>query len=312
VRINKAVELLEQRQPVYFEFVDADGAGEYDGGRALAQTWADYIAYDMEHSAFDMRGLMRFMRGLVDGGPTRSGHRTPAVIVTLPIDGTDEQSVRANGWMIKQVLATGVHGLLLCHAESPDAVRAFVEAARYSIHAGAGHAGAGHAGAGHAGAGHAGAGSALGPGRRGHGGQTRAAEIWGVPPAEYLARADPWPLDPRGELLLGIKVENKRALAGVERTTRVPGIAFAEWGPGDMGMSMGYPDQHDEPYPAEMRAARARVMGACRTAGLAFLEAVTPENVIGRLEEGVMIGCGPRAQEAADIGRKHTRRTLAW
>jgi hypothetical protein len=61
-----------------------------------------------------------------------------------------------------------------------------------------------------------------------------------------------------------------------------------------------------------MRAARARVMGACRTAGLAFLEAVTPENVIGRLEEVVMIGCGPRAQEAADIGRKHTRRTLAW
>jgi 4-hydroxy-2-oxoheptanedioate aldolase len=302
VRINKAVELLEQRQPVYFEFVDAEDAGEYDGGRALAQTWADYITYDMEHSALDVRGLMRFMRGLVDGGPTRSGHRTPAVIVTLPIDGTDEQSVRANGWMIKQVLATGVHGLLLCHAESPEAVRAFVEAARYAFRVSAGHASGGHGGSG----------PELGPGRRGHGGQTRAAEIWGVAPGEYLSRADPWPLDPRGELLLGIKVENKRALAAVDRTTRVPGIAFAEWGPGDMGMSMGYPDQHDEPYPAAMRAARARVMGACKAAGLAFLEAVTPENVIGRLEEGVMIGCGPRAQEAADIGRRHTRRALAW
>ncbi|HXV07295.1 MAG TPA: aldolase/citrate lyase family protein [Burkholderiales bacterium] len=302
MRINKALELLEQRQPVYFEFVDAEDAGEYDGGRALAQTWADYIAYDMEHSALDVRGLMRFMRGLVDGGPTRSGHRTPAVIVTLPIDGTDEQSVRANGWMIKQVLATGVHGLLLCHAESPEAVRAFVEAARYAFHSSGGHAGAGHAGAG----------PELGPGRRGHGGQTRAAEIWGVAPGEYLARADPWPLDARGELLLGLKVENKRALAAVERTTRVPGIAFAEWGPGDMGMSMGYPDQHDEPYPAEMRAARARVMSACKVAGLAFLEAVTPENVIGRLEEGVTIGCGPRAQEAADIGRRYTRRALPW
>jgi 4-hydroxy-2-oxoheptanedioate aldolase len=245
---------------------------------------------------------MRFMRGLVDGGPTRSGHRTPAVIVTLPIDGTDEQSVRANGWMIKQVLATGVHGLLLCHAESPEAVRAFVEAARYSFRAGAGRTGADRTGAG----------PELGPGRRGHGGQTRAAEIWGVAPGEYLARAEPWPLDARGELLLGIKVENKRALAAVERTTRVPGIAFAEWGPGDMGMSMGYPDQHDEPYPAEMRAARARVMSACKAAGLAFLEAVTPENVIARIEEGVMIGCGPRAQEAADIGRRHTRRALPW
>jgi 4-hydroxy-2-oxoheptanedioate aldolase len=292
MRVNRAVELLEQRQPIYFEFVDADSAGGYEGGRALAQTWADYITYDMEHSALDVHGLVQFMRGLIDGGPTRSGHRTPAVVVTLPTDGIDAPTVRANGWMIKQVLATGVHGLLLCHAETPEAVRAFVEAARYS-----------HA---------AGAGPDLGPGRRGHGGQTRAAEIWGVPAGEYLDRADPWPLNPRGELLLGIKVENTRALASVERTTRVPGLAFAEWGPGDMGMSMGYPDQHDEPYPADMQAARARILSACKTAGLAFLEVVTPENVIAKLTEGVTIGCGPRAQAAAEIGRKHTRRALAW
>jgi 4-hydroxy-2-oxoheptanedioate aldolase len=194
--------------------------------------------------------------------------------------------------MIKQALAAGVHGLLLCHAESPEAVRAFVEAARYA-----------HA---------ASAGADLGPGRRGHGGQTRAAEIWGIPAAEYLARADPWPLNPHGELLLGIKVENTRALANVERTTRVSGLAFAEWGPGDMGMSMGYPDQHDEPYPADMQAARTRIMAACRTAGLAFLEVVTPDNVVERLAQGVMIGCGPQAKQAAEIGRRHTKRTLAW
>jgi 4-hydroxy-2-oxoheptanedioate aldolase len=79
-----------------------------------------------------------------------------------------------------------------------------------------------------------------------------------------------------------------------------------------MGMSMGHPDQHDEPYPAEMQAARARVMAACRAAGLAFLEQVTPENVTRRLDEGVMIGCGPQAREAAEIGRTHTRRMLPW
>jgi 4-hydroxy-2-oxoheptanedioate aldolase len=291
-RINKAVELLEQRQPIYFEFVDAHSAGGYEGGRKLAQTWADYITYDMEHSALDVHGLTQFMRGLIDGGPMRSGHRSPAVVVTLPMDGIDAPTVRANGWMIKQVLATGIHGLLLCHAESPEAVRAFVEAARYA------HAPSSV--------------PDIGPGRRGHGGQTRAADIWGIPESEYLARADPWPLNPRGELLLGIKVENTRALANVERTTRVPGLAFAEWGPGDMGMSMGHPDQHDEPYPADMQAARARIMGACKVAGLAFLEVVTPENVVSRLAEGVMIGCGPRAKEAAEIGRKHTGRALAW
>ena len=58
MRINKAVELLEQRQPVYFEFVDGFSAGAYEGGRALAQTWADYITYDVEHSAFDMPGTL--------------------------------------------------------------------------------------------------------------------------------------------------------------------------------------------------------------------------------------------------------------
>jgi 4-hydroxy-2-oxoheptanedioate aldolase len=292
MRINKTIELLAQRQPVYFEFVDGETARGYDGGRALAQTWADYIVYDMEHTAFDVRALLQFMRGLVEGGPTRSGHRTPTVVVTLPIDGIDAHTVRANGWMIKQALAAGVHGLLLCHAESAEAVRAFVEAARYPFAVKPG--------------------SDLGPGRRGHGGQERAADIWGISAQEYLACADPWPLNPRGELLLGIKVENTRALNRVERTTQVPGIAFAEWGPGDLGMSMGYPDQHDEPYPAEMRAARSRILGACKVAGLAFQDLVAPDNVSSRLDEGVMIGCGPHAREAADIGRKHTRRTMAW
>jgi 4-hydroxy-2-oxoheptanedioate aldolase len=293
MRVNKAIELLAQRQPVYFDFVDCVTAGSYDGGRAQARTWADYIAYDTEHSAFDAPQLWEFMRGLADGGPTRSGHRTPAVVVTLPIEGSSAAVVRANAWMIKQALAAGVHGLLLCHAESAEAVRAFVETARYPFHP-------------------VPAGSLLGPGRRGHGGQERAAQVWALPVAEYLDLADPWPLNPRGELLLGIKVENTRALAGVEETTRVPGIAFAEWGPGDMGMSMGYPDQHDEPYPAEMQGARARVLAACRAAGLAFLEQVTPDTVTRRLDEGVMIACGPKAREAAEIGRKHTGRTLPW
>ncbi len=292
MRVNKVIELLEQRQPVFFEFVEAARSGDYDGGRLLAQTWADYICYDMEHSAFDVRGLMQFMRGLVDGGPTRSGHRTPGVIVTMPMDGIDEPSVRTNAWMIKQVLATGVHGLLLVHAETPDAVRAFVEASRYAFVARSG--------------------SELGPGRRGHGGQDFAADVWGISVEEYFSRADPWPLNGRGELLLGVKIENTRALANVARTTRVPGIAFAEWGPGDMGMSMGFPDQHDEPYPPEMLAARTRIMGACKTAGLHFLEQVTPANVINRISDGVMIGSGPQAREAAEIGRKYSRRVMPW
>ena len=47
------------------------------------------------------------------------------------MNGIDEASVRANAWMFQQVLATGVHGILLCHADAPGAVRAFVEAVRF-------------------------------------------------------------------------------------------------------------------------------------------------------------------------------------
>lgn len=289
-RINRAVELLAANQPIYY--VGPEGRG-YDGGGAAAQTWADYINYDIEHHPFDMNELRAFMAGLLAGGPTKSGHRVPAVIVTLPIDGTSEAAVHANSWVIKQVLACGVHGLLLCHAEDPGAVRAFIEAVRYPFNT-------------------LGVGQGLGVGRRGSGGQEHAAAVWGITPREYFDLAEPWPLNPRGELLLGLKIENKRALANVQESLAVPGLAFAEWGPGDMGMSLGFPDNHDEPFPPEMAAARSRILAACKANDLAFLNTVYERDVIDRLTEGVMIGAGLDGERAAAIGRHHTGRTMPW
>lgn len=288
-RINRAIELLAADQPIYYT---GPGEHSFEGGVAAAGVWADYIAYDIEHHPFDVARLADYMRGMAQAGPTRSGHRTPTVIVTLPLEGVSEAAVQANSWMVKQTLATGVHGLLICHAEDPAAVRAFVEASRYPFQ-------------------QAGVGDHLGVGRRGNGGQIFAASVWGISGAEYLQRADPWPLNPEGELLLGIKVENRRALAVVEQTTKAPGIAFAEWGPGDMGMSFGYPNQHDAPYPPDMWEARNRVFAACKAAGIAFLETVTVDTVIASITEGVRIGAGGGPQ-VAEIGRRHTGRTMAW
>lgn len=289
-RINRAVELLASGQPIYYT-----GSGErtFEGGAKAASTWADYIAYEMEHGPFDITALHDFMRGLAAAGATRSGHRTPAVIVTLPMTGVSEAVVRANAWQVTQVLAAGVHGILLCHAEQPAAVRAFVEACRYPFQK-------------------AGVGEGLGEGTRGNGGQSWASAIWGITGDEYLERADPWPLNPNGELLLGLKIENRRALENVEESLRVPGIAFAEWGPGDMGMSFGYPNNHDEPYPDVMRQARARVLAACKANRVAFLNTVREDNVVEMIQEGVMVGAGSRGPQAAEIGRRHTRRSMPW
>jgi 4-hydroxy-2-oxoheptanedioate aldolase len=249
---------------------------------------------EFEHGAFNPVGLGEFMRGLVDAGATRSGHRTPAVICTLPTDGTDENVMRANAWMIKQVLARGVHGILLCHAETPGAVKVFVESSRYPVHD----------------IGVSEAPNALSQGRRGAGGQSMAAAIWGVTPQEYVQKADVWPLNPEGEIMLGLKIENRRALANAETSAAVPGIAFAEWGPGDMGMSLGHPDAHDPPFPPEMSAARARVKAACDAANVFFLNGVRPHDVVERLDEGVMVGSA--TEEAARIGREYTSRQMPW
>jgi 4-hydroxy-2-oxoheptanedioate aldolase len=280
-RINKAVELLAQGQPIYYAGTEER---TYEAGRLAARTWADYINIEMEHAPFDVASLAAFMRGLAESGPTASGHRTPAVIVTLPVTGASEQYFRANEWMVGQVLATGIHGILLCHAESPAAVEAFVQATRYTFR----------------------------KGTRGSGGQAHAAAVWGVSVPEYLEKADPWPLNPNGELLLGLKIENTRALANAEAVAAVKGIAFAEWGPGDMGMSLGLPDAHDPPYPPEMQQARDRVLAACKANNLAFLEQVTPENVVDQIGAGVMVGAGRQAEQAAAIGRRHTRRPEPW
>ena len=288
-RINRAIELLERGQPIYYTGVSV-AKRNYEGGKRLAQTWADYLSYDMEHNPLDVPALAEFMRGLVAGGPTKSGHRMPTVIVTLPMDGDSEMTIKANSWIIKQVLATGVHGLLLCHAQSPGAVRAFVEAVRYPGQPGSNRNG-------------------LGEGRRGSGGQGSAAETWGIPVAEYLKRADVWPLNPQGEIMLGLKVENRFALETAEKTTAVPGIAFAEWGPGDMSLSLGV-GTHDPPYPPAMAAARARVLAACKANRLAFLNTVREQDVVEMIQEGLMIGSGNEG--AARAGRIYTKRKMPW
>ena len=130
-RINRAIELLEAGQPIYYTGSHSGTVGTFDQGKQDAQTWADYISYDMEAAPYDIAGLRAYMEGLAAGGPTRTGHRTPAVIVNFPVRGTDEATIRANAWMVEQVLATGVHGILLCHATTAGAVRALVESVRY-------------------------------------------------------------------------------------------------------------------------------------------------------------------------------------
>jgi len=283
--INRVIDMWLKGQPVYYTQLEAGG---YEDGKRLATTKADYITYEMEHGALDFHELREFMRGLKEVG-TRTGHPTVPVVVTLPIQGTADV-VRANAWMIQQALAAGVHGILLCNAESPEAAKIMVEASRYPF---------------------APVVPGLNQGFRGNGSQSYASKIWGLTPAEYLQRAEPWPLNPDGEIILGLKIENPRADANVESSVRVPGIAFAEWGPGDHGFYLvGNPATaggRGDMAP-NMVAVRKRVLDATKAAGIKFLNACNEANVIDQLKDGVMI-CTGGDSPAADKGRAYTKRT---
>ena len=310
-RLNKMIELLEAGQTVYD--ISVEGVG-YEEGKKLAKERYDLIQYQMEHGPFDPHMLRQFMQGLVDGGPTKSGHRTPTVIVTLPVLGLDEVSVKTNHWLIEQVLSAGVHGLMLCHARNAEAVRAFVSTARYQFERPE----------------LKGADKGLPEGLRGSGSQGYASKIWGLTGVQYIEKADPWPLNPNGELILSLKMEDKYSLANIDTITKVPGIAWGEWGPGDQSMSLmgleylkrggsqeahgveAKPGQLLAPLPEpKLEAARARIMGAMKVAGWAPLHSATVANITDLIQYGVRVTHGSSV-ELTNKGRAFTKRQMPY
>jgi 2-keto-3-deoxy-L-rhamnonate aldolase RhmA len=309
-RVNRCVELLEQDQAIYYDGPHSGHVLTSAQGRSDAATWADYMNVGMEHGSFDMTGLEAYMRGMVEATPTRSGHRTPAVIVEAPVNGIDAAHVRYNAWQFRQILGRGVHGILLCQAETAGAVRAFIESCRYPHNTvgvdpdipsplarmdGVKRT--------------ADTGKLLGIGTRGRGSESTAAPIWGLSTEDYMERCDPWPLNPKGELLLGVKLESPEGVANCEEILAVPGLGFAEIGPGDLSLALGYRTMPRDPFPPEMQRARDRILAACRKNGVAFLQGCTPDNIVRRIDEGVRVVAG-HSEAAAKKGRAYQKRTM--
>ena len=292
-RINRAIELLDDDQPIYYTGLHSFSRDflSYEQGKKDSKIWADYINIGMEHGAFDMGGLEAYMDGLVDGGPTPSGHVTPTVIVELPVQGENAEVIRYNAWQIRQILARGVHGILLCEATTAEAVAAFVESCRYKLN-------------------EIGVGYGLQDGTRGVGSEFKAKLKWGLEDDnEYRAKAAPWPLNPEGELLLGLKIETLGGLNNCEQILSVPGIGFAEMGPGDMSMSMKIKRVPGTEPDQRIKDASLRVKKACERNGVRFLETGTPDSIKSVIDSGARVIAG-QSEEAASIGRKYTNRKM--
>jgi len=303
-RINKAIELWEDGQPIYY---DSSGLGPgvdpYAQGVRMAHTYMDAINVEMEHGALDFHSLREFMRGLADGGPTRSGHRTPAVFVETCIIGLDETYMRANSWVIEQLLDCGIHGIHMCHARDTKAIQVATQmACRYPFDR---------------------------PGipklpLRGLRGSSAdfAAQIWGVDLFKYNHIADLWPLNPKGELIFGVKIEDTYADQQAAATIALPGIAMAEWGQGDhsywlYGLDImpedGPPPGDEVNVRPEMIRVRDNVHDLCMKHNVKYLWGGSPDPkdagyVLSAIKAGAMVLEGP--EEAAIIGREYSKRKM--
>jgi 4-hydroxy-2-oxoheptanedioate aldolase len=306
-RINKAIELWEDGQPIYYGFWGVGpGVDPYAQGVRMAKTYLDAINVEMEHGALDFSALREFMRGLVDGGPTASGHRTPSVFVETCIIGLDEAYMRANSWVLEQLLDCGIHGIHMCHARDTKAVQVATQmACRYPFDR---------------------------PGipklpMRGLRGSAAgyAAECWGVPLFKYNHLADLWPLNPAGELIFGVKIEDTFADQQADTTIGLPGIAMAEWGPGDHSYWVdGLSIMEDNSILGDITTLASRpelarlgenVRALCKKHNVRFLH-ISPSNdpanpffVNKQIDEGVMV-FESNDEPSAITGREHSKRKM--
>ena len=109
-----------------------------------------------------------------------------------------------------------------------------------------------------------------------------AVRYWGVSQQEYYDRADVWPLNPKGEILVILQMED---IAGIEALddilTKVKGIGCILIGEGDLSQELGFPRQYEHP---EVLKWMKKVVDTCKkhkvAVGHPHVEAGNAERII--------------------------------
>jgi 4-hydroxy-2-oxoheptanedioate aldolase len=91
-----------------------------------------------------------------------------------------------------------------------------------------------------------------------------AARFWGLSQTEYCKRADVWPLDPPGEILVILMIKDTLAIENLDEIlTKLPGIGAALIGEGDLSQELGYPREYEHPEVVRHMAEIVRICKAC-------------------------------------------------
>jgi len=213
-RINRFIELMESKRPAFGIF---SSNVSLRAGASIASSKLDFVIVDLEHSPYDPTRLESYLVGMTAKADVlKNGLQTQTVpLVRVPAAGREQLQ-----FVIKQVLDLGPLGVVVPHVDTAEDALATVQACRFPQLKGEP--------------------DYKPQGKRGIG-YGWAARQWGLPGGEYAKRADLWPLDPQGELLLWVMIESDAAVQNIRAIAATPGISGLFVGPSDLAFSLGVP-----------------------------------------------------------------------
>ena len=115
-----------------------------------------------------------------------------------------------------------------------------------------------------------------------------APKDWGLTEAEYRRRADVWPLNPDGELVVWAIVESKEGLANIREIAQVKGLSVLAAGAGTLGgvFSTTSADGQRQRDNAAWEAAIQTVLATCKEFKIACAYPVGEADVETRMQQG--------------------------
>jgi 4-hydroxy-2-oxoheptanedioate aldolase len=277
-RLNGVIAAFEQGKPAFVSFC----AAEIGVAQAMNTASYDGVVFEMEHRPYDIRALRDCLQYMLDRRQIlQRGTLAPAVtpFVRIPPNGGE-----ASQWVAKQVLDQGVYGIVWPHVSTVDEARNAVTACRYPRPRSAQY---------------------FEPaGQRGDA-PAAAARYWGLSQQEYYARADVWPLNPQGEILVAIMCEEVRAIKNLPKMLEeVAGIGVVIIGEGDLSLDLGFPRQYDHPTVA---AAMDEILAICKQYNVPCGHPhVDTKNVEALLEKGFryLMPAPVYSYAALELGRR--------
>ncbi len=133
----------------------------------------------------------------------------------------------SNPSMIRKVLDAGIQTIIIPRIKTANEVKRSIQASRFSYEEQ--------------------------PGQRGFG--TAPTNDWGVRPEEYTENEDK-------SVLVGIMLETAEAIENLQEITSVPELGFVKIGTGDLSVSLGVPQEYNNP---EIQEAIDSIEKECRS-----------------------------------------------